>query len=108
MQPDIQLPSLVAFSEKATEMTLDLVLKIVYKLPQVYTIEPSQSNAFLLQENGDTLLHIATQNKDPDLAKLLVQWGAPPDEQNVRYQIFRNEKYCAQYHFGPLHSALKP
>ncbi|XP_078360679.1 uncharacterized protein LOC144645086 isoform X3 [Oculina patagonica] len=33
-------------------------------------------------ENGDTLLHIATQNKDPDLAKLLVQWGAPPDEQN--------------------------
>jgi len=33
-------------------------------------------------ENGDTLLHIATHNKDPDLAKLLVQWGAPPDEQN--------------------------
>ena len=37
-----------------------------------------------LQTNGDTLLHIATSNKDHDLAKLLVQWGAPVDEQNVR------------------------
>lgn len=69
---------------------LDHVLKLFYKLPQVYTIEPSQSNGFLLQENGDTLLHIATHNKDPDLAKLLVQWGAPPDEQNVRHFVTRN------------------
>lgn len=33
-------------------------------------------------------MHIATKNKDPDLAKLLVQWGAPPDEQNVRVLIY--------------------
>lgn len=33
-------------------------------------------------KNGDTLMHIAVKSKDPELAKLLIQWGAPPDEKN--------------------------
>lgn len=28
-------------------------------------------------------MHIAVKSKDPELAKLLIQWGAPPDEKNV-------------------------
>ncbi|KAK2558254.1 Ankyrin-1 [Acropora cervicornis] len=32
--------------------------------------------------NGDTLLHLAVANKDLEVAKLLIQAGSPPDEQN--------------------------
>ena len=37
------------------------------------------------QDNGDTALHIACRRRDMDLARLLVDAGAPVDLQNVRY-----------------------
>ena len=39
----------------------------------------------VLQMNGDTILHIAAQKKDVELARLVCESGAAVNAQNVRH-----------------------
>lgn len=50
----------------------------------------------LFQASGDTVLHAAVRKKDVDIAKLLVEFGCPVDEQNVTTETALSSFHLSQ------------